>query len=310
MGISSAGCSIEDQSTSDSSTVGSTGLAGRIHIDGSSTLAPISEAVAEDFLMHHPRIQPLVGASGTGGGFKKFLLGETDINNASRPITAEEVAACKKNGIEFIELKVAIDGLSVAVHPENTWCDCLSVAQLKAIWEKDSRIRKWSDLNTGWPSEEIKLYGPDTESGTFDFFTKEVCGESGNIRNDYTPSANDNVLVQGVSGDPYSLGYFGYAYYAENKDKLKVLGISAEGSESCVRPTAETIESGKYAPLSRPLLLYVNRRSLKRPEVAGFVEFYLNEGQELVEEVGYVRLSADAVAGSRQELDRALSKSP
>ncbi len=302
-----AGCSIQDiePETGGSSSAGGE-LAGTIGIDGSSTVFPVSQAVAEEFQKQHSGVKVVVGTSGTGGGFKKFVLGETDINDASRPIKQKEIDACKKNGIEYAELKIAIDGLSVIVHPENDWCDRISVEQLKTIWEPGSKIKLWSEVNPAWPAKEIKLYGPDTDSGTFDYFTEAICGEGGACRSDYTPSADDNVLVRGVSGDKYSLGYFGYAYYVENKDKLKVVGIVAsEGAES-VKPTDQTIEAGKYVPLSRPLFLYINKASLKKREVATFLTYYLNEGQDLVSEVGYVRLSTTLLGETQATLEAAI----
>jgi phosphate transport system substrate-binding protein len=275
-------------------------------IDGSSTVYPISQAVAEEFQSHDPHVNVLVGTSGTSGGFKQFVLGEIDINNASRRIAEAEAELCKKNGIEFLELKIALDGISIVVHPENDWCECLTVEQLKQIWEPGSKIQKWSDLNPGWPAQEIRLYGPDTDSGTFDYFTEAVCGKSGASRSDYNPSADDNVLVRGVAGDRYSLGYFGFAYYTENQHTVKAVGVSRSGDPNgCVVPSMGSVESGRYAPLSRPLFLYVNRASLRRPEVGAFLRFFLNEGQKLVAEVGYVRLGESPLAESREQLDSA-----
>lgn len=285
----------------------------RVTIDGSSTVFPISQAVAEEFQKKNPGLRVVVGTSGTGGGFKKFVLGETDVNDASRPIKQSEIETCRKNGIEYLELKVAIDGLSVVVNPQNDWCDCLTTAQLKAIWGPNSKVTTWSDVNPNWPDEEIKLYGPDTDSGTFDYFTEAICGESGASRADYTFNTDDNFLVRGVAEDKYSLGYFGYAYYVENSDKLKIVGIAPGGppkrgvpAAGCVKPTDETIEAGRYVPLSRPLFLYVNKASLKKPAVAAFLKYYLKEGQDLVSEVGYVRLSKSAHAKSQQALEDAL----
>jgi phosphate transport system substrate-binding protein len=298
--LSASGCIVRDSS-------GRTTGRGAIQIDGSSTVEPISQAVAEEFLALNPQVRMMVGTSGTGGGFAKFILGEIDINDASRPIKASEIKGCEQNGVEYLEVKVAIDGLSVVVNAENDWCDCLSVEQLRTIWQRGSTVTTWRDVNSAWPDEPIKLYGPDTESGTFDYFTEAICGAAGNTRSDYQPSTNDNVLVQGVAGDKYSLGYFGYAYYAENKDKMKLVGVSASGDPAdCILPTDETIEAGEYAPLSRPLFIYVNKRSLQRPEVADFLRFYLNEGQDYVAEVGYVRLGPQMLAEMRQQLEDAI----
>ena len=304
------GCSVEDSGT-DGGDVGGAGtdatsgaaLSGTVMIDGSSTVFPISQACAEEFGKLHGDVKVVVGTSGTGGGFKKFVLGETDINDASRPIKQQEIDACQENDIEFLELTVAIDGLSVMVNPQNEFVSALTTEQLKKIWAPDSTVELWSDVDPAWPRKEIKLYGPDTDSGTFDYFTEVICGEGGASRSDYTPSTDDNVLVKGIAGDKYSLGYFGYAYYVENKDKLKAVGI-AEGSDAsrAVVPEAKSIEDGKYTPLSRPLFLYVNKASLAKPHVRAFLEFYLREGQKLVGEVGYVKLSADALAATRAKL--------
>ena len=273
------GCSIEADK-GPASGIGPGGeLNGTVLIDGSSTVLPISQAVAQEFHKVHPKVDPQVGSSGTGGGFTKFAAGETDINDASRPIKDSEKEACAKNGIEPIEFKIAIDGLTVAVNNENDWCDRLTVEQLKKIWEPNSAVKTWKDVDPAWPNEPIRLYGADTESGTFDYFTDAICGKEGASRTDYVASANDNVLVRGVAGDKYSLGYFGYAYYVENRDKMKAIGIApASQPDAAVFPTDENIEAGAYVPLSRPLFLYVSSKALMRPEVAAFLEYYLNEG--------------------------------
>lgn len=279
----------------------------RVLIDGSSTVYPISQAVAEEFQGSHRNVKVVVGTSGTGGGFKKFVAGETDINDASRPIKESEAAQCKENGIEYLELKVAIDGLSVVVNPENDWCKTISVAQLKKLWEPGSTVKKWSELDPAWPDEEIRLFGPDTDSGTFDYFTDVICGEEGASRTEYTPSTDDNVLVRGVSGEKYALGYFGFAYYLENSAKLKALPVTAtDDPADAVAPTPETIEAGKYVPLSRPLFLYVNKAKLARPELADFLTYYLKEGQDLVSEVGYVRLGKETHAATVDALQQAI----
>ena len=261
-------------------------LSGVIEVDGSSTVAPISQAVAEDFEEKYGDTQPIVGISGTGGGFKRFTVGETDISNASRPIKDSEAEAAATNGIEYLELKVGTDGLSVMVSPQNDFVDCLSMEQLNQIWMPGSTVQQWSDVNPAWPDREISLYGADTDSGTFDYFTEEVNGEAKVSRDDYTASADDNVLVRGIGGDRNSLGYFGYAYYIENEDQLKLLGI--DSGEGCVKPSPETIAAGTYSPLSRPLFIYVNVESLQKPQVLEFVKFYMEVGAELTAEVGYV----------------------
>ncbi len=270
-------------------TPASQDLSGTIQIDGSSTVFPISQAVAEEFRADVTSdVQIVIGVSGTGGGMKRFTIGETDISNASRAIKESEAEAAAENGIEFIELRVALDGLSVMVHKDNDFVDCLTTAELNKMWEPGSDVNNWSQVRDGFPDREIRLYGPGTDSGTFDYFTDEINGEEGATRPDYTPSEDDNVLVQGISGDRNSLGYFGYAYYAENQDKLKVLGI--DGGSGCVTPTEETINNGTYAPLSRPLFIYVNKASLEKPEVEAFIEYYMENAPELAAEVGYVPL--------------------
>lgn len=302
------GCEIKS-ATKSAATPGGNGraLSGTIHIEGSSTVYPISQAVAEEFQIENPGVNVLVGASGTGGGFKQFGVGETDINDASRAITEVEIELCRKNGVEYIELKVATDGISVVVNPENDWCQCLTVDQLAAIWKPDSDVQTWSDLNSAWPDKEMRLYGPDTDSGTFGYFTEAICGEEGASRADHNPSTDDNVLVRGVAGDRYSLGSFGYSYYVENQDKLNIVGVSATGEEvGCVEPTIESIEEGRYVPLSRPLFLYVNQAALPRPEVTAFLQYYLQEGQNLVGEIGYVRLGENTLAESRRTLEQAI----
>ena len=259
-------------------------LKGEITIDGSSTVLPISAAVMEEFGAANKGIKPSVNSSGTGGGFKKFAAGEIDIAGASRPIEPEEAAACKAKGIEFVEIPVAYDGLSLVVNKENDFCEELTVAQLKAIWEGGSKVKTWKDVNPAWPAEPMKLYGAGTDSGTFDYFTEEICGKKGNSRTDYQPSEDDNILVKGVEGDKFALAYFGYGYYEQNEDKLKLVKVAG------VTPSAETILNGTYAPLSRPLFWYVNAKALDRPEVKALVEYMLKDGKELVASTGFVPL--------------------
>jgi phosphate transport system substrate-binding protein len=276
-------------------------LSGEINIDGSSTVFPITQGVAEEFNGLASDVEITVGLSGTGGGFEKFCAGETDISNASRPIEEDEIAACEAAGVEYTELTVAIDGLTVVVNPENDWVDCITVEQLNMIWMPESTVTNWSDVDPSWPDEEIALYGPGTDSGTFDYFTDVVNGEEGASRSDYTASEDDNVLVQGVAGDEYGLGYFGYAYYIENQDTLKALEI--DGGAGCVAPTPETVADGSYAPLSRPLFIYVSSEAMGRDEVAQFVQFYLSDaGVAVVPEVGYVPLDEAALAEQRATL--------
>lgn len=267
-------------------------LTGEIKIDGSSTVFPITEAVAEEFQTTNPEVRATVGVSGTGGGFKKFTAGEIDISNASRPIKDKEKALAEQNKIEYIELPIAYDGLSIVVNKSNNWVDKLTVDELKKIWEPNSQVKKWNQIRPEWPDKEIKLYGPGTDSGTFDYFTGEINGEEGASRSDYTASEDDNMLVQGIAGDQYSLGYFGYAYYAENKDKLKIVPVD-DGSGKAVEPTQDTILNGTYKPLSRPIFIYVSKASLAKNEVKEFVKYYLTEGPKLIPDVGYVPMPAE-----------------
>jgi len=318
------GCEVKDSESSSSNTSATTNsptenhgessnqskkLSGAINIDGSSTVYPVSQAVAEEFQKLHPETRPTVAKSGTGGGFKKFVLGEVDINDASRPIKDSEREMCAKNGIKFIELTVAIDGLSVVVNSENDFCKQLTVADLNKIWDPDKKASKWNEIDPSWPEEAIKLYGPDTDSGTFDYFTETVNGEGGRCRSDYTPSAEDNVLVRGVAGDKYSLGYFGYSYYLENKDQLNAVAISpTESRADGVLPTDETIEGGQYTPLSRPLFIYVSENSLKKPQVVEFLRYYLSDEHTLVKESGYITLSSELAAKAKKTLGDAIKR--
>ncbi|HIK38521.1 MAG: PstS family phosphate ABC transporter substrate-binding protein [Geminocystis sp.] len=275
-------------------------LSGNIVIDGSSTVFPITEAMAEEFQKEQGQVQISIGVSGTGGGFKKFCAGETDISNASRPIKPEEMQKCQEAGIEFVELPIAYDAISVVVNPQNDWASCLTVEELKKIWapEAQGKITKWKQVNAKFPDEPLNLYGPGTDSGTFDFFTEAVVGKSGQGRGDYTASEDDNVLVQGVANDKGGLGYFGLAYLEENIDKVKPVAIDdgdPKNGQGCIEPSVTTVEEGTYQPLSRPLFIYVKKESLNRPEVKAFVEFYLQkEHKPLINKAGYVHLP-DAV---------------
>lgn len=280
-------------------------VTGTVKVDGSSTVYPITEAVAEELRSVHPDIQVTVGISGTGGGMKKFTAGEIDICDASRAIKQKEADKCAAKGVEFIELEVAYDGLAVVINPENDWCDCLTVEQLRELWRPESAVKKWSDLNPAWPQEEIRLYGPGTDSGTFDYFTKAIVGEEKASRADYTASEDDNVLVTGVMNSRYALGYFGYAYYSENKDKLKLLAVN--GGDGCTKPSMETVRSLTYKPLSRPLFIYVRTESLEQPAVINFVKFYLKTADQLATEVGYVPVSDQAAEKNQRILSEALS---
>ncbi len=323
--IAAAGCTVQDATPPSSGTApttktpgggnsepASTGAAvaveGEIKIDGSSTVFPVSQAMAEEFQKIHPKTQVVVGESGTGGGFKKFSAGEIDINDASRPITEAEAKACEEKGIKYVGFKVCIDGLSVLVNPQNEFTKVLTTDQLKQIWQPNSTVKTWKDVNPEWPAEPIKLYGPGTASGTFDYFTEVINGKAKQSRTDYLPSEDDNVLVKGIAGDKYALGYFGFAYYSENKDSLKLISI-AKGSDpaAAVTPSIETIRSGEYSPLSRPLYVYVTAPALKRPVVQEFMRYYLNAGQKLVSEVGYIELDKPVLEEQVKVLEDAIT---
>ncbi len=279
------------------------GGGGAILIDGSSTVVPVAEAVAEEFQAMNRDVRVTVGFSGTGGGFERFCAGETDLSNASRPIRDTEIEACRQAGVEYTELSVAWDGLSVIANPANDFVSCLTVGELNRIWGPGSEVETWSDVRPEWPGEEIRLYGPGTDSGTFDYFTEVINGESGASRPDFQASEDDNILVQGVAGDTYALGYFGYAYYAENSSRLKL--IEVDGGGGCVGPSDETIEDGSYAPLSRPLFVYVRHSALERPEVRAYVEFMLEEAPTLVPATGYHALSDEEYSSQLAQITAA-----
>ena len=265
-------------------------LQGKVEIDGSSTVYPISEAAAASFTKTFPNVSVNVGVSGTGGGFKRFTKGETDISDASRPIKDSEFAAAKAAGVSFYELPVAYDGLTIVVHKENTWVDHLTVDEIKKIFNADTAAKSWSAVRPGWPDVEIKIFAPGTDSGTFDYFKEVVAGKEGSLRDDMSTSEDDNVLVTGVSGSPSAIGFFGVAYYEENKDKLKSVAIVNPELSQPVSPTSTTIEDGSYAPFSRPLFIYVNAKSLRRPEVRQFVSFYVKNAASMAQKTGYVAL--------------------
>ena len=278
------------------------GLQGAIKIDGSSTVYPITEAVAEEFRIEQPDVKITVGISGTGGGFNKFGRGEIDINDASRPFKEQEAAVFKKNNIGFVALTVAYDGLVVVVNKKNTWVNELSVETLKKIWEPaaQEKITHWNQINPQWPAEEFHLYGPGIASGTYDYFTEAIVGKSGSSRGDYTASEDDNVLVQGIAGDKNGLGFFGMAYYEENMDKLKLVGV--DSGSGVILPDSETVKNGTYKPLSRPVFIYVSEVSVKRPEVLKFVEFYLENAATVVPDVGYIPLTHEQYQVEKDKL--------
>jgi phosphate transport system substrate-binding protein len=277
---------------------GSGNVSGQIAVEGSSTVLPITQAAAEAFSQENPDVRISVGGAGTGDGFEAFCAGETQISDASRPIDPEEeMPLCKENGVEYIEIPVAFDGLSIVVNPQNDFATGITVEELKTLWEPaaEGRITQWSQVRSEWPDQEITLYGPGTESGTFDYFTDEVVGEEGASRSDYQASEDDNVLVQGVSGDPNSLGYFGYSYYETNQDKLKALAVDG------VDPTTESIRSGDY-PLSRPLFIYVSTQALEENQAVGpFVDFYLENLNSIVEQARYVTLPESLAQEARKQ---------
>ena len=289
------------QGTGQPAAPGAKALSGAIKIDGSSTVFPISEAMAEEFGKKHKDVKVTVGISGTGGGFKKFCNGETDISDASRPIKDSEKAECDKNGIKYVELQVAIDGVSVVVNPQATWVDCLTTAELKKVWDKGSTLKNWKDIRAGFPDLELKLYGAGSDSGSFDYFTEAINGKEKQTRSDYTASEDDNTLVQGVAGNKGAMGYFGYAYYVENKSKLKVLKVDDGKGGGCVEPNDTTIAAYTYKPLARPIFIYPKTESLKRPEVLEYVKFYLDKANtKLIKQVGYIvapdKVYADGLA--------------
>ena len=263
-------------------------LKGEIRVDGSSTVYPITEAVAEDFSKAAKGVRTTVGVSGTGGGFKRFCKGETDISDASRPITKTEAETCKSANIEFVELPVAYDGLCIAISKQNNWATKLTVEQIKKIYSASGTAKTWKDLDSAWPDRAIKVYSPGTDSGTFDYFKEVTVGKDGKVRSDMSVSEDDNVLVNGVAGDRDAIGYFGFAYYVENKDKL--VAVAVDNGKGAVLPSDATILDGSYEPFSRPVFIYVNRKSADRPEIGAFVDFYLQQAAALSKEVGYTPL--------------------
>jgi phosphate transport system substrate-binding protein len=275
-------------------------LSGTIKIDGSSTVAPLSEAAAEMFQAEHPGVRVTVGTSGTGGGFEKFCAGETDISDASRAIEEDEVAACEKAGIAFEEVQVANDGLAVVINPENDWASCLTVEQLNKIWDRGSKVDNWSQVDPSFPDEEMQLFGAGTDSGTFDYFTDAINGEEGRSRSDYQATEDDNVTVQGVSGSKGGIGYFGLSYVNENEGKIKAAEV--DGGDGCVAPSTETVQSGDYKPLGRPLFIYPSDQALQRPEVKAFVEFYLENQQAITEQALFVPMTEEQLTSAQDKV--------
>ena len=279
---------------------GGSQLSGTINIDGSSTVAPLSEAAAELFQEQNSGVRVTVGTSGTGGGFEKFCAGETDISDASRAIEADETAACESKGIKYEEVQVANDGLSVVVNNQNTWANCLTTAQLKTIWDKGSKVNNWNQVDPSFPNEPLKLFGAGTDSGTFDYFTNAINGEEGRSRSDYSATEDDNVTVTGVSGTKGGLGYFGLSYLQENEGKVK--GVQVDGGSGCVAPSTETVQDGSYTPLSRPLFIYPSDKALARPEVKAFLDFYVTNYQQIAEEALFVPLTEEQAATAKQKI--------
>jgi phosphate transport system substrate-binding protein len=276
---------------------GGAGGANAIKIDGSSTVAPLSESIAEAFQANNADVNVTVGTSGTGGGFEKFCAGETDISDASRPIKPEEAAACKKSGIAYDEIQVANDGIALVVSPQNDFADCLTVAQLKKIWDKGSTVNNWKQVDLSFPDTKLELFGPGTDSGTFDFFTASVNGVEDQSRSDYNATEDDNVTVEGVSGSEGGLGYFGLSYAEQNSDKVKIVGV--DSGSGCVKPSTETVQTAKYTPLSRPLFVYPSRKALERPEVKAFVKFYESDLDAAVKKALFVPMTDAQAAKSK-----------
>ncbi|MFI6507556.1 PstS family phosphate ABC transporter substrate-binding protein [Streptosporangium sp. NPDC050855] len=307
-----AACGGDAKPSSDGSTTaanpsaaggeGSAQLSGEIKIDGSSTVAPLTQAASELFSEEQPQVKVPVGTSGTGGGFERFCAGETDISNASRAIKDEEKAACDAKGIKFTELTVAVDALTVVVSKENDWATCLTTDQLKKMWEPaaEGKVKTWKDVDAKFPAEELKLYGPGTDSGTFDYFTDEINGEEGASRKDYSPSENDNDIVTGVAGAKGGLGYFGFTYFEENAAKLKALEI--DSGEGCVAPSVESAQGGKYTPLARSLFIYPSTTAAKRPEVAAFLDFYAGNINAIAKDAKFIPLNSEQEAKLKADI--------
>ena len=298
--IAGCGGGREEATTAADASVSTSDLTGAIVIDGSSTVAPFATIAAERFEAANPGVSVTVGTSGTGGGFEKFCAGETDVSNASRGIKDEEIAACTEGGIEYTEMLVSYDGLAIVANPENDWASCLTTDQLAKIWGPGSKVNSWQDVDASFPDVALKLYGPGTDSGTFDYFTDEINGEEGASRTDYSPSEDDNVTIQGVSGEQGGLGYFGLSYYEENKDKLKLMEV--DSGAGCVAPSVATVQDGTYTPLSRPLSMYISGTAAERPEVKAFAQFIADNQDELNTEALFVPLSADQIATLKTEV--------
>ena len=304
-----AGCGrsdTESASAENGTQTGSSSLSGKIEVDGSSTVGPFVTAGAEQFQAQNAGVKVTVGISGTGGGFERFCAGETDISDASRPIKEdEEVPVCKKNGIEYAQLQVANDGIAVVVNKENDWATCLTVEQLNKIWGPDSKVDNWNQVDSSFPDEKLTLAGPGTDSGTFDFFTAEINGEEDASRTDYQATEDDNVIVQAVEGDKGGLGYFGLSYLEQNKENLN--DVQVDGGSGCVTPSSETVQDGSYAPLSRPLFIYVKNTSLQKPEVKAFVQYLLDNEESIAESALFVPMTDEQAQKSNSDFEAAAS---
>ena len=308
LAFAAAGCGRSDTQSAPAASPGTTSggpkLSGRIEVDGSSTVGPLVTAAAEDFQAQNAGVQVTVGISGTGGGFERFCKGETDISDASRPIKPDEEApVCKKNGIDYTELQVANDGIAVVVNKENTWATCLTVEQLKKIWEPSSKVDNWNKVDPSFPDQKMTLAGPGTDSGTFDFFTKAINGEEDASRTDYQATEDDNIIVQAVEGDKGGLGYFGLSYFEQNQGNLN--DVQVNGGSGCVSPTTETVQDGSYTPLSRPLFIYVKNASLAKPEVKAFVKYLLDNEEALTKKALFVPMTADQAQKSQSTFEAA-----
>jgi phosphate transport system substrate-binding protein len=304
LALALAGCgSDRGGAADDGDNGGSSDLSGSVEADGSSTVGPYTTAAAERFQRANPNVRVTVGVSGTGGGFERFCRGETDLSNASRPIKDEERELCERKGVEFVEFHVANDALTVVANPENDWADCLTVEQLKTIWDQGSKVGTWREVDSSWPAERLRLYGPGTDSGTFDYFTDEINGEEGRSRSDFSASEDDNVIVQGVAGNRGGLGYFGLSYYEQNQGRLKALEI--DGGEGCVAPSVENAQNGTYTPLSRPLFIYAKTESFERPEVRAFIEYTLDNEREIAEAAQFVPLTDEQLEKARSDFEAA-----
>ncbi|HEY7792761.1 MAG TPA: PstS family phosphate ABC transporter substrate-binding protein [Gaiellaceae bacterium] len=293
----------DDESSGTTTSTGGGDLSGRIEADGSSTVGPYTTAAAERFQATEPGVQVTVGVSGTGGGFERFCRGETDISDASRPIEDDEKQACTDKGIEYVEFQVANDALTVVVNKDNDWATCLTTEQLKKIWGPGSKVGNWNQVDPAFPDQELSLFGPGTDSGTFDYFTGEINGEEGASRSDYAASEDDNTIVTGVAGEKGGLGYFGFSYFEENQDALKAVEI--DGGDGCVAPSAEAAQDGTYKPLSRPLFVYVKQESFARPEVEAFVRYLLENEKQIAEAAQFVSLTDAQLAKAKSDLEAA-----